>query len=49
MFTFITGFAVGFIIGFLVSRNNPNLSAANKAIEAGKVFINSAGKLIKKV
>jgi hypothetical protein len=48
MFSFIIGGIIGIIVGFLIARNNPNLEAANKAIAAGEVLINSAGQLIKK-
>lgn len=41
--------AAAFIVGFFVGRNNPNLAAVNTLIGAGKVAVNEAGKLIKKV
>lgn len=37
-----------FIVGFFVGRNNPNLSAVNKLIAAGKVVKDTAGKLMRK-
>lgn len=37
-----------FIFGFFVGRNNPNLKAVNDMVGAGKVFVDAAGKLVKK-
>lgn len=40
--------AASFVFGFFVGRNNPNLKAVNDMVGAGKVFVDAAGKLIKK-
>lgn len=44
----IVGIVALFVFGFLVGRNNPNLTAVNKLIAAGKVIKDTAGNLIKK-
>lgn len=37
-----------FTVGFFVGRNNPDLKAVNKLIDAGEAVVDAAGKLIKK-
>lgn len=45
---FIGTHAAAFAIGVLFDRNNPNLSAVNKLIAAGKAGVDAAGKVFKK-